>query len=88
MSIQQNHTALFHPRQQSWTVHFRWNGPLLIGLTPTGRATVALLNINHELFPKPVDGDDRLSGDSFSVDEHDAVDQFLQFLTPVQFPPA
>ena len=42
-----------------------------------------------ELFPKPVDGRDRLSGDvSFSVDEHDAVDQLLQSLAPVQFPPA
>ena len=30
-----------------------------------------------ELFPKAVDEHDRLSGDSFSVDEHDAVDQFL-----------
>jgi hypothetical protein len=28
-----------------------------------------------ELFPNAVDGRDNLSGDSFSVDEHDAVDQ-------------
>ena len=42
-----------------------------------------------ELFPKPVDGRDRLSGDvSFSVDEHDAVDQVLQSFAAVQLPPA
>jgi hypothetical protein len=41
-----------------------------------------------ELFPKVVDRDDRSSGDSFSVDEHDAVDQVLQFLGSIQFPPA
>jgi hypothetical protein len=29
----------------------------------------------RELFPNAVDGRDNLSGDSFSVDEHDAVDQ-------------
>ena len=28
-----------------------------------------------ELFPNPVDGRDNLSGDPFTVDEHDAVDQ-------------
>ena len=48
-----------------------------------------LVRFALELFPKPVDGRDRLSGDvSFSVDEHDAVDQLLQSLAPVQFPPA
>jgi hypothetical protein len=31
--------------------------------------------IDNELFPNAVDGRDNLSGDSFSVDEHDAVDQ-------------
>jgi hypothetical protein len=30
-----------------------------------------------ELFPKVVDGRDSSSGFPFSVDEHDAVDQFL-----------
>ncbi|MGB7158990.1 MAG: hypothetical protein WBD40_13035 [Tepidisphaeraceae bacterium] len=42
----------------------------------------------NELFPKAVDGGDSLSGDSFSVDEHDAVDQVLQLGAAVQFPPA
>jgi hypothetical protein len=39
--------ALFHPRRQQWKRHFRWQGPVLIGLTATGRATIAVLDINH-----------------------------------------
>jgi 5-methylcytosine-specific restriction endonuclease McrA len=33
---------LYHPRQQKWSDHFAWNHDctLIIGLTPTGRATV------------------------------------------------
>jgi hypothetical protein len=38
---------LFHPRRHKWTRHFRWGGPLLIGRTPIGRATIAVLLINH-----------------------------------------
>ena len=38
--------GLFHPRQQAWPEHFHLKGPLIIGLTPTGRATVALLQMN------------------------------------------
>jgi len=37
---------LFNPRRHKWARHFRWDGPTLIGLTPTGRATVAVLEIN------------------------------------------
>jgi hypothetical protein len=41
--------ALFHPRQQTWTNHFRWDesGMLLVGLTAVGRATIVALNMNH-----------------------------------------
>jgi hypothetical protein len=40
---------LFDPRRQVWTEHFRWTaeGDRIVGLTPTGRATVAALNINR-----------------------------------------
>jgi hypothetical protein len=38
--------VLFNPRRQRWNRHFTWDGPLLIGLTPCGRATVDVLNIN------------------------------------------
>jgi HNH endonuclease len=37
---------LFHPRRNSWRRHFRWNGPVLVGRTAIGRATVATLGIN------------------------------------------
>ncbi len=41
---------LFHPRRQRWRDHFVWNDDftLIIGLTPTGRATVEALRLNRE----------------------------------------
>jgi len=41
--------SLYHPRQQSWSEHFAWSddGCLIIGLTPTGRATVEELKLNR-----------------------------------------
>jgi len=60
-------TSLFNPRRQKWSRHFRWQGPYLVGRTPVGRVTVAVLNINdpfrvelreglidEHLFPPPV----------------------------------
>jgi hypothetical protein len=37
---------LFNPRRASWGDHFHWNGPILLGLTECGRATIAVLRIN------------------------------------------
>jgi hypothetical protein len=37
---------LFNPRRHKWPRHFRWDGPLLVGITPGGRATVRVLKIN------------------------------------------
>lgn len=39
---------LYNPRQESWADHFAWNEDcaLIIGLTPTGRATVETLQLN------------------------------------------
>jgi len=37
---------LFHPRLDSWAGHFRWSSVKLIGRTPSGRATVAALDLN------------------------------------------
>jgi hypothetical protein len=37
---------LFNPRRHKWTRHFRWAGPVLVGRTPNGRATVLVLKIN------------------------------------------
>lgn len=41
---------LFHPRKDRWGRHFRWDGPLLVGLTRSGRATIAVLEINQPEF--------------------------------------
>ncbi|MFN0215152.1 MAG: HNH endonuclease [Saprospiraceae bacterium] len=40
---------LFHPRQHEWPLHFAWDtsGLLIIGTTPTGRATVIFLKLNR-----------------------------------------
>lgn len=40
---------LFNPRRHKWERHFRWDGPLLIGRTPMGRATVVVLAMNDVL---------------------------------------
>jgi 5-methylcytosine-specific restriction endonuclease McrA len=39
--------VLFNPRQQQWKEHFAWTaeGDEIVGLTPTGRATVKTLNL-------------------------------------------
>ena len=39
---------LFRPRRDDWHTHFRWHGPVLDGLTPTGRATIVVLRINDD----------------------------------------
>ena len=40
---------LYHPRLQQWNEHFRWSVDFLevIGVTPTGRATVVALKLNR-----------------------------------------
>ena len=38
--------VLFNPRRQRWSRHFTWDGARLVGLTPCGRATADVLNIN------------------------------------------
>lgn len=38
---------LFDPRTASWFDHFAYQGAEIIGLTPTGRATAAVLNMNE-----------------------------------------
>ena len=40
---------LFDPRRQVWQEHFRWTeqGDQIVGLTPTGRATVTALQLNR-----------------------------------------
>ena len=37
---------LFNPRRHKWSRHFRWDGPIIVGRTRIGRATIAVLQIN------------------------------------------
>ncbi len=39
--------TIFNPRQQLWNEYFCWDGVKVIGLTPTGRATVKALDLNR-----------------------------------------
>ena len=41
-------SRLFNPRLHSWSRHFRWEGPRIIGRTSIGRTTVIVLAMNHE----------------------------------------
>src|SRR5258708_4326390 len=41
--------SLFHPRRHKWSRHFRWRGAFVIGRTPAGRATIAVLGMNLPL---------------------------------------
>jgi 5-methylcytosine-specific restriction endonuclease McrA len=49
-SVTDRPVPLFNPRRQKWHDHFTWNldFTLIIGLTPTGRATVETLQLNRE----------------------------------------
>lgn len=40
---------LFNPRIDDWSKHFRWNVGELVGLTPIGRVTIYVLDINNSL---------------------------------------
>lgn len=41
-------TKLFNPRQDAWKEHFKIADVLIVGLTPVGRTTVFVLNMNEE----------------------------------------
>lgn len=47
--ISKTQVNLFHPRLESWSSHFIWNDDYtqVLGITPTGRATVQLLKLNR-----------------------------------------
>lgn len=40
--------TIFNPRMQNWKRHFRWDGPVLLGTTKCGKATVRVPNINDD----------------------------------------
>jgi hypothetical protein len=41
------YVQLFHPILQRWSEHFRFNRYQIEGLTPVGRTTIEVLNLNH-----------------------------------------
>lgn len=49
-SINNIFVPLYHPRKQLWHQHFAWNQNFteIVGLTPTGRATVETLKLNRK----------------------------------------
>ena len=40
---------IYNARRQRWQEHFRWEGIRVIGLTPSGRATVVALAMNRPI---------------------------------------
>lgn len=42
-------TKLYNPRRHSWSRHFKWDGPVLVGRTAIGRVTIDVLGINQHL---------------------------------------
>lgn len=42
-------TRLFHPRRDRWDQNFRMDGAQIFGLTPIGRTTIWLLEMNSEI---------------------------------------
>jgi hypothetical protein len=54
-------TPLFNPRTDLWKEHFCWDGVRVLGLTPTGRATVDALKLNRPLI-LAIRGEETLRG--------------------------
>lgn len=44
--ISRSIVSLFHPRRDNWSEHFRLSKAHIVGVTPVGRATVHLLQMN------------------------------------------
>ena len=40
---------IYHPRLEQWHTHFQWEDVFVIGLTPTGRASILALDMNRPL---------------------------------------
>ena len=48
-SASKNAVRLFHPRQDNWGEHFRWNGCILVPKTEIATVTIDVLRINASL---------------------------------------
>jgi hypothetical protein len=53
--------ALYHPRRQRWDAHFRWQRSRVLGVSPTGRATVSLIRLNRPVI-LAIRGEEALRG--------------------------
>jgi hypothetical protein len=40
--------TLYHPRNDRWADHFAFRSARIVGLTARGRATIAVLQMNHD----------------------------------------
>jgi len=38
---------LYHPRKDTWSDHFQWNGPMLVNRSDVGSVTIDVLRMNH-----------------------------------------
>jgi hypothetical protein len=49
-SVTGNSVPLYNPRKGDWTTHFQWSEDFseIVGISPTGRATIVRLNVNRE----------------------------------------
>ena len=65
--------SLYNPRRQNWKEHFCWSEDYgrIVGLTPTGRATVEALQLNRT-------GVVNIRKVLFLIDKHPPVIQFIQ----------
>jgi len=47
--LTEQHVPLYHPTRDQWDEHLTWTdgATLLVGVTPTGRATIAALQMNR-----------------------------------------
>ncbi len=47
--VSEENASLFNPRTQIWSEHFCWDetATLILGITPTGRATIEALRMNR-----------------------------------------
>ena len=47
-SVTEQFVPIFHPRRDLWSDHFEWTAQWrVVGLTPTGRATISALKMNR-----------------------------------------
>ena len=95
--VSHRRVALFQPRTQEWTDHFRWSksGLEVVGITPSGRATVVALHFEfRSLVKHPVQLDRRRVASAKRLAVPDARQKHLKlqyrsaFTTSPRHPPA